>query len=166
RSSRARRSASAGVKPTFGPCSKRPRVFATEPYLLIDPRVRPPHPVLESAGWRPVEILQYEGIVGPPTANTLRTWNVANSKAFIGDAGGECGEIVDRPHLFRADVDRSCPVRTREPKDTLETIVDVKERSGLLAVAPDLDLAAVLGLGDLAANSGRRLLAPADPHTL
>ena len=49
--------------------------------------------------------------------------------------------------------------------DALEAVVDVHEAAGLLAVAPDLDLvlAGSLGLDDLAADGGRRLLAAAVP---
>ena len=49
--------------------------------------------------------------------------------------------------------------------DAVEAVVDVAERAGLLAVAPDLDahVAAVLGLEDLAAHRGGRLLATAEP---
>ena len=50
--------------------------------------------------------------------------------------------LVDRHHLLRADIDRPGEVRAHQPRRALEAFVDIEERAGLLAVAPDLDLAA------------------------
>ena len=44
-----------------------------------------------------------------------------------------------------------------QPQQALHAVVDVHEGAGLLAVAPDFDLAAVRGQRDLAGDGGRRL---------
>ena len=49
--------------------------------------------------------------------------------------------------------------RVHEAKQALDAVVDIAERPGLLAVAPDLDRPAWLGHGHLAAQRGRSLLA-------
>ena len=47
--------------------------------------------------------------------------------------------------LLGADIDRPLEVRAREADRAFKAFVDIKERAGLRAVAPDLDLAAVIG---------------------
>ena len=57
----------------------------------------------------------------------------------------------------------STNVALGQPDRAVDAVVDVHERAGLLAVAPDLDLvlARQLGVDHLAADRGRRLLAAA-----
>src|SRR5947207_12559307 len=52
-------------------------------------------------------------------------------------------------------------IALHQPINSLDTIVDVTVRARLQSVAPDLDLIAVCGQANLAANRGRRFLAPA-----
>src|SRR5208337_590926 len=49
---------------------------------------------------------------------------------------------------------------------SLQTLTDVEERAPLLAVAPDLDAAALLGQGNLPAQRRRRLLPAVVPSAL
>ena len=56
-----------------------------------------------------------------------------------GRLGGDVGQLVDGHHSVPAEVERLGVVRVHEAVDALDTVVDVHERAGLLAVAPDLD---------------------------
>ena len=79
-------------------------------------------------------------------------------------AGRTCDDVdqlIDGYKFVCAEVERRGAVGLHDAKDALDAIVNVHERPGLLTVAPNLDLVAVLAFGDLAADRGRRLLATA-----
>ncbi len=67
-----------------------------------------------------------------------------------GNVHGHLGQAIDGDHLVTSDVHGTHEVRGHQAPDAFQAFVDVQERTGLLAVAPDLDLAAVGSLGDLA----------------
>src|SRR5579871_1004880 len=73
---------------------------------------------------------------------------------------------VDRDHFLGSDVDRTRKVRFHQSPDTLKALVDVKERPGLFAIAPNLNLTAIGSRGNLPADSGRSLFASAVPRAL
>src|SRR2546422_8111425 len=76
---------------------------------------------------------------------------------------------MDRHHLTRAEIDRRGGevVAMHDHVDAFDTVVDIHEASGLIAVTPDADLAAsgVNRLDDLTADGGRGLFATAIPST-
>src|SRR5690625_2713951 len=85
---------------------------------------------------------------------------------LAGDVAHHVDELVDRDHLFGADVDRAEEVGLHQSAHGFNALIDVKEGPGLLAVAPDLDRPAVFGLSDLAGYCGRRLLLATRPGAL
>jgi len=74
-------------------------------------------------------------------------------------------EFIDRDHLLAPEVDRLFDRRVHDPLGSLDAVVDVHEAAGLLAISPDLDLVPTgeLGLRDLPADRGGRLLPSAGP---
>src|ERR1039458_4803580 len=72
-------------------------------------------------------------------------------------------KLVDRHHLFRPDVDRAGKRRFHQAAHTFQALGYVEERTGLFAVAPDLDFAAVHGFCHFAADGGRSLLPAVAP---
>ena len=93
----------------------------------------------------------------------MRSRDVADGELLARDVHDHGGELVDRDHLFRADVERAGVRRAGQAQHAFEAFVDVEERARLIAVAPDLDLAAQLGFGHLAADGGGRLFLAAGP---
>ncbi len=71
--------------------------------------------------------------------------------------------MVDGDHFFRAYVDGAGEVGIHEAADGFDAFIDIEERAGLAAIAPDFDLAAIGGLGDLAAEGGGCLFAASVP---
>src|SRR5205814_9187440 len=63
--------------------------------------------------------------------------------------------------LVGSEVEGLGIVALRDPVDALDAVRDERERAGLLAVAPDLDLVAVGRNRHLARDGRRRLLAAA-----
>src|SRR6202011_162746 len=80
-----------------------------------------------------------------------------------GDLLDDVDQAVDADQLVAADVQGVDDVALRQPDRAVVAVVDIHERAGLLAVAPDLDLvlARELGSDHLAADGGRRPLAAA-----
>src|ERR1039458_3913359 len=72
-------------------------------------------------------------------------------------------KLVDRHHLFRPDVDRAGKRRFHQAAHTFQALVDVEERTGLFAIAPDLDFTAVHRFCHFAADGGRSLLPAVTP---
>src|SRR5262249_55412893 len=110
--------------------------------------------------------LSHQPVVGIPAANPERTRNMADAETLAGDAHDRGYQLVDRNHLLGADIERTGQGGAGEGKRALHTLIDIEERTRLLAVAPKFDLAAVAGLGDLPADRGRRLFAPAAPRAV
>src|SRR5207253_7241912 len=105
----------------------------------------------------PVELLLDQLVVGVAAAHAERAGDMADRELLSGDRHDELGEAVDRHHLLRANIDRPREARAHQARAALQALVDVEERSGLLAVAPDLDLATRGRLGHFAAERRRRL---------
>ena len=56
---------------------------------------------------------------------------------------------IDGDHLLGADIHRAVKSERIRRKRAFQAFVDIEERAGLLAVAPDFDLSAVGGLATL-----------------
>ena len=67
------------------------------------------------------------------------TWR-SGQPALARDVDDKPGEVVDRHDLFGAEIEWFAVLGAHESVDPLDAIVDVAERPGLHAVAPDLDL--------------------------
>jgi hypothetical protein len=67
---------------------------------------------------------------------------VADRQILVGEAHHHTGELIDRHHFLRADVDWTSKVGAHEAKRTFDAFVDVEEGSRLVPVTPDLDFAA------------------------
>ncbi len=86
-----------------------------------------------------------------------------DAQALPGNIRNHPGQLVDRDHFLGADIHRPGEVRVNQPADTLQAFIDIEERASLLAVAPDLDLAAVFDFRNLTAECRRRLFPAAPP---
>src|ERR1035441_2258629 len=116
--------------------------------LRIDPAIGFFQAFAQGTGGRPSNFLADEPIIRIATADTEWTRDVANGQLLPCDVRYHSGELVDRDHLVRADVDRSSKVRINKTTNPLETFVDVQKRAGLFTVTPDFNLAAVRRFGD------------------
>ena len=106
----------------------------------------------------PAEHLAEPRVVGVAAADALRSRDVPDADVpLAGDLDDDPGQLVDRDHPVGAEVEGLGVVRPHQAVDALDAVVDVAERPRLLAVAPDLDLAAVL---DAARPCGRARPAP------
>src|ERR1017187_471675 len=85
---------------------------------------------------------------------------------FPGDLHDHPGHLVDGNHLLRADVYRTREFRFHQVSYSLDALVDIEERTRLLAIPPKLYLSAICLLGDLAAQCGRRLFPSSLPGAL
>src|SRR5438105_4156275 len=87
-------------------------------------------------------------------------------EVFSCNSSHNVDELIDRHHLVGPDINRSSKFRARQPHCALEALLDVKKRSGLLSVTPDLDLTSLWCHSDLPANRRRRLLLAVVPTPL
>src|SRR5208283_4463155 len=81
-----------------------------------------------------------------------RTGNVPEPEILTSNPHDHLRETVDGHHLLRADVDRPLEIRFHQAPNTLEALINVKERACLHSVPPDFNFAPIFSLGDLAAN--------------
>src|ERR1700730_750992 len=125
--------------------------------LLLDPLVRFRNTLPQRLRGHPPNFFAHEPVVRIPAAYTLRSRYVRDFYAGAGNVSNEMGQVVDRDHLFRADVYRPAEVRPDQADRRLDAFVDEQEGPRLLAIAPDLDRAVVFSLGDLTADRRRRL---------
>src|SRR3954467_11576015 len=77
-------------------------------------------------------------------------------------------QTVDCRQLIRPQVQRLFDVAVHDLVDSLNTVIDVHKATGLLAVAPDLNLVLTRldSANDLTANCRRRLLAATVPCSM
>src|SRR3979490_1909273 len=130
-------------------------------HLVVDPFVGLLHAVLETDGRRPVHQLLDQVVVAVAAAHALgRVELVGALELHAGDLLDDVDQAVDADQLVAADVERLDDVALGQADRAVGAVVDIHERAGLLAIAPDLDLvlARQLGSDDLAADRGRRLL--------
>src|SRR6185503_9183367 len=133
--------------------------------LLLDPAIGLPDALFEAHLRLPAEHPPQPRVVGVAAAHALRAGDVALTQRDAGNLADDVGELVDRDQPIRTEIQRLAVVRCHQPLDALEAVADVAERSRLLAVAPDVDLALAgqLRRRHLAAHRRRRLLASAVP---
>jgi hypothetical protein len=81
------------------------------------------------------------------------------------DVHHQVSELVDRYHLLRADVERTRVAGAHQQQRSLDALVDEEEGAGLLAVAPDFNLA-IPRFRHFSADRRRRLLPAAVPRSL
>src|SRR5690349_8041711 len=142
---------------------RRGGALARPPDLLLDPGIGLGEPALQRLARRPAEPLLDELVVGIAAAHPERSRNVLDRQALAGDLDDHPRELVDRDHLVGADIDRPREIRAHQAKRALDAFVDIEEGARLLAIAPDVDGAAVARFGDLAAERRRCFLAAALP---
>src|SRR3982075_950646 len=133
-------------------------------HLVVDPLVGLLHAVLETDGGRPTHQLLDQVVVAVAAAHALgRIELVGALEPDAGDLLDDVDQAVDADQLVAADVQGLDDVALGQPDRAVGAVVDIHERAGLLAVAPDLDLvlARELGGDHLAADRARRLLAAA-----
>ena len=82
---------------------------------------------------------------------------------FSGDIGNDVHQLVDRHHFFGTDVDRPLEIGSGQPQSPFDAFIHIEERTRLQAIAPNLDGIARGGIGNLAADSRRRLFLAAVP---
>ena len=137
---------------------------AGEVELVRDPGIGPGQPLFERHLRFPAQILADQVVVRVAPAHALRAGDVAHRQRLAGNAHHDPGKFVDRHHFLGSDVHRPRETRrSHQPQRRVEAFLHEEERSGLKTVAPDIDLAAIRRLGDLAADRGGRLFAPAGP---
>src|SRR5205085_12380630 len=104
---------------------------------------------------RPAVDLLDQGVVRVAAPDTLRGVElVVPGGLDPRDALDDVDELVDADQLVAAQVDRLVAVAGEDHLGSLDAVVDVHERAGLLAVAPDLDVVVTGDRGgrDLAAD--------------
>ena len=138
--------------------------FLAGDHLVVDPSVGLLHAVAEPGRGFPTEHFLDERVVGVAAVHALRGLQVVGALELdAGDVLDDVDELVDGDELAAADVDGFDEIAVGEHLRALEAVVDVHERTGLVAVAPDLDVVrpGELGGDDLAAGRGGGLLAAA-----
>src|SRR4051812_32662694 len=80
---------------------------------------------------------------------------------FAGDVGDQINQSVDADQLVGAEVQWIAEIGGHQAQQAFNAVVNVHVGPCLIAVAPDLDYAAVFGERDLAAYRRRRFLASA-----
>src|SRR6266513_3144873 len=134
--------------------------------LRFNPRVGAGNAVFERDLRLPAKHLAQPVVVGVAATHTLRPGHVLPGDLEARRVGDQVGELVDADQTVLTEIDRLLIARLHQQPQALDAVVDVAERTRLLAVAPDLDLtrAGQLGAGDLAAHRRRRFLASAVPR--
>src|SRR6185437_9471431 len=140
---------------------RRSGALARPPDLLLDPGIGLGDAALERLARRPAQPLLDQLVVRVASAHPERSWNVLDRQALAGDLDDHPRELVDRHHLVGADIHRPREIGAHQAQRALDAFIDIEEGARLLAVAPDLNGAAVARLGHFAAERRRRLLAPA-----
>src|SRR5688500_18446540 len=130
--------------------------------LPLDPAISPLETFAQRPAGGPADQLADHRVVGSAPANALGPRDVPDAEILPRDLDEQARQLIDGHHLLGADVHRPRGLGEDQTPDSLHALVDVEERACLLAVPPDLDLAAVRRLRDLPRERGRRLLlAPA-----
>ena len=65
---------------------------------------------------------------------------------YARNLGDDIGQLVDSDHPVLAKIERFVVIRMHQAVPALNAIIDIAERAGLLAVAPNLDLAGSLSI--------------------
>ena len=135
-------------------------------HLLLDPAVGLADAFLERDPRLLTEHSAQPRVVGVASAHALRAGDVPLAQRDAGDLADDVGELVDRDQPILSEIQRLAVVGRHQPLDPFEAVADIAERSRLLAVAPDIDLALAgeLRRRHLVAHRGRRLLAPPVPR--
>src|SRR6202000_518845 len=83
-------------------------------------------------------------IVTVPAADALRLGKVVRQRDLLpGCSDHDFGKLVDSDQFVGAEIERLFVLRPHDAMDALDAVVDIHERTGLLAVAPYVDLAGI-----------------------
>src|ERR1700692_3475158 len=74
--------------------------------------------------------------------------------------GNDIYQLVDCDKLVRAKIKRLAIIRLHNAIDAFDAIIDIHERTGLFAIAPNLYFFVVADRRDLPTDRSRRLLTP------
>src|SRR6201992_1958955 len=97
-------------------------------------------------------------IVTVATAYALRFGEVVRQRDLLpGCFDYDFGELVDTDQFVGAEIERLFVIGPHDAMNALDAVIDIHERTGLLAVAPYLDLAGIRSVCDFAAHPRRRL---------
>ena len=99
-----------------------------------------PETILERNCGLPSQLLQDELIVAVPASDALWPGDMLDGQALALDALDHLHHIVHGNHLRAAQVERLTEVRLGDAQDPLHTVINEGEATGLLAIAPHLDL--------------------------
>src|SRR5436190_16803640 len=111
--------------------------------LALDPPVGVCQPLLERNLRLPLQHRPEARVVAVPPADPLRLGQVVPAQDGLPrGAGHEVHQLVDRHQPVGTEVERLRVPRSHQPDDALDTVIDVAVGARLVAVAPDLDLAA------------------------
>src|SRR5680860_957706 len=127
--------------------------------LLVDPAVGEGEAVLKHGCWLPSEHLSQQAVVGIAAAHTLRSVDVLEADVGLtGNFRDDPRKLIDAHHPVGSQVQRVGVAGLHQAVNALDAVIDIAERTGLLAVTPDLDLPALFRRSNLAADGGRGLL--------
>src|SRR5690242_10820314 len=116
-----------------------------------DPRVSDRQPFAQQNLWFPAKNLAKPAIVAVAAAYTLRTAQVVTLGQFLaGNIRDDIHQLIDGHQFVCTEVERVAIIGSHDADQAFHAVVNVHERTGLLAIAPYFDLAAVLSQGDLA----------------
>ena len=109
--------------------------------LLLDPVVRALQTLAQRDAGSPAELLANESVVAVTTTHTFGTRNVVQlGTVFLARVfEGEVRHLVHVHHLLATNVDGLAHIAAHQAQDTLHTVVNVTERTRLLAIAPHLE---------------------------
>src|ERR1700722_10620189 len=120
--------------------------------------------VAETDRWSPSEIFLYEGIVTVTAVDALGGFQVVTALELdAGDALDDVHQLVDGNEFAAAEVDGFKNVAGQDGLSAFQTIINIHEAAGLVAVSPDFNFvfAGELGRNDFAADGGGGFFASA-----
>src|SRR5579872_1011545 len=127
--------------------------------LAFDPLVGDGESLFKRSARLPAQHLAQQGVVAVAAANALRLGQVMPLRQlFAGDAADHVDEVVDADHFVGAEVEGLAMVRGHQADQAFDAIIHVHVGTRLMAVAPDLDLAAIFRVRDFTGDRSRRLL--------
>ena len=150
------------------PCADSCCRFQFSGDLLLDPGIGALEAFFEGELRFPFEHFAQAGVIRIAAAHAHRPGDMLDGDLDPGNLGNHVGQLVDGHHAVRAQVQRGDVIGTHQAVDAFQAIVNVAEGTGLLAIAPHLDLvvAGQLGDGDLAGHGCRSFFAAAIPGAL
>src|ERR1700738_5089223 len=130
-----------GLPNSNGRCSGNGTLFQ----LSFDPSIGLCQSVFQRDLRLPLEDFTQTRVVAIAAAHALGLGDViAFADPLAGDLRHDVHQFVDRNHAVLSEIDRLAMIALHQPVDTFDAVIDVAVRTGLLAVAPNFNVVAVI----------------------